>query len=660
MRRKACALVLTAALGGCVSTDPNCGPVCTGSWGHHNGPPTVPGTMGPGGQPLAMAAPYNVAPPGSPWAAQQMMANSVPLDMVQMNRGGNVPGMGGAPGGMMPPTQMPQGGVLTPPGVPFAPGIPTGPNVTQSSFTPGNDSGVIHANVPPGASLGDGIMLAQLTGSPPPAAGPQIRFSAPRTQIRFTRPTGMKVAWFAQGPDGRPAFSNVPLEAPARYNFPQGAVYRLKLSNIEGRPGLEIYPTMEVVPCNAKTEAFLAHSAVPIEFTQDDFKQIAEGNFVTKVIYLPDPQNQDVTGTGTDEIVSTRLEPGANPINEALRRGSILVIIRMGNVDQEAPNTPPLNPAPLPGPVPPPNQHVPPGMMVPYPGYLPQHGQLPPGALPPGAMPQGAMPQGPWQQGALPPGAMPQGGPMIAAPANPFGAPPGFSSAQSPSAFPPLVPPPGSFVPPVTPPPAATDSGAGVLFPPPGGAEKNSAGAPLAPVPPPLIPAPIIAPATTTPVFEGAKAKAAPPIAATAPATGAAKSAPAITPPPLPTAPPALPDVGATKIEAGVPPAPPPLPALPTFPGADDSKKLDLKDSSPMPPVPSAPPVPITPSSKMTGSPVVMPTAGTVPMLPQVDEASGGPAFPAAPGTLRTAAPLPGAPNNGSLMPIPTNPAANR
>src|SRR5207244_13518206 len=119
--------------------------------------------------------------------------------------------------------------------------------------------------------------------------------------------------------------------------------YRLKLSNIDGRPGLEVYPTMEVVPSNPKTEAFLAHSAVPIEFTNEDFKQIADGNYLVKVIYLPDPQFQYPAGTGTGELLSTQLPLGADPIQEALRRGSILVVIRMGNVDQEAPNTPPLN-----------------------------------------------------------------------------------------------------------------------------------------------------------------------------------------------------------------------------------------------------------------------------------------------------------------------------
>jgi hypothetical protein len=171
----------------------------------------------------------------------------------------------------------------------------------------------------------------------------QPRFPAQRTQVRFVRPSGMKISWYTQGPDGKAAYSSSPIDAPGRYNFPQAAIYRLKLSNIEGRPGLEVYPTMEVVPTNPKTESFLAHSSVPVDFTPDDFKQIAEGSYIVKVIYLPDPQFQDAASTGTEEILSTRLEPGVDPIQEALRRGSILLVIRMGNVDQEAPNSPPLN-----------------------------------------------------------------------------------------------------------------------------------------------------------------------------------------------------------------------------------------------------------------------------------------------------------------------------
>ena len=59
------------------------------------------------------------------------------------------------------------------------------------------------------------------------------------------------------------------------------------------------------------------------------------GNFVTKVIYLPDPEFQELALAGVETLVSTRLDPGVDPIVEADRRGSILAVIRLGNKDVE-------------------------------------------------------------------------------------------------------------------------------------------------------------------------------------------------------------------------------------------------------------------------------------------------------------------------------------
>ena len=62
---------------------------------------------------------------------------------------------------------------------------------------------------------------------------------------------------------------------------------------------------------NPKTVTFLAHSSVPVTFTDDDFNQVVAGNLVVKVIYLPDREYADfATVAGAEEIVSTRLEPG--------------------------------------------------------------------------------------------------------------------------------------------------------------------------------------------------------------------------------------------------------------------------------------------------------------------------------------------------------------
>src|SRR5207253_6391959 len=107
---------LPLALGGCMSVDTGEGyggggygaSHSSGYRGHDMAPPAVPGVMGPYGQAVPMAPPYSSAPPGA-MAAQAMMSNSVPLNMVQMG------GMASA-GALTPP-----GGLLSPPGVPFAP-----------------------------------------------------------------------------------------------------------------------------------------------------------------------------------------------------------------------------------------------------------------------------------------------------------------------------------------------------------------------------------------------------------------------------------------------------------------------------------------------------------------------------------------------------------
>ncbi len=159
---------------------------------------------------------------------------------------------------------------------------------------------------------------------------PAIPPVAAASQIYFVGPEGLTVQWDVTAPG---LFDSEQLVAPARYNFPQGAMYRLKLTNIPGRAGVELFPTLEVGPAMPRTEAFLAHNAIPVEFTDEDFDQVMTGNFVTKVIYLPDPEFQEMALAGVGTLVSTRLDPGVDPIIEADRRGAIMAIVRLGNKD---------------------------------------------------------------------------------------------------------------------------------------------------------------------------------------------------------------------------------------------------------------------------------------------------------------------------------------
>ena len=154
-------------------------------------------------------------------------------------------------------------------------------------------------------------------------------------QILFSRPESMQVRWDVSGVT---QFDSEPLIVPGRKNFPEGGIYRLKITNIPGREGIELYPTLEVGPTTPRTAAYLAHNAIPAQFTEEDFDQVLSGNFVTKVIYLPDPEFQEMALAGVETLVSTRLDPGMDPIVEADRRGAIMAVVRLGNKDVEMPD----------------------------------------------------------------------------------------------------------------------------------------------------------------------------------------------------------------------------------------------------------------------------------------------------------------------------------
>jgi len=253
---------------------------------------------------------------------------------------------------------------------------------------------VVSDSAPPG---GPPYTAATMGGGPGAAGAGGRRFVNTKSQIYFLDPDGMNIGWQnGTGPNGERSYLSTQLVVPARYNFNQGYIYRLKLSNIPGRQGVSLYPTIEVAPTTPATDAYLAHNAIPIQFTAEDFDQVVDGgNFVTKVIYLPDPKYQELAVSGVETLISTRLEPGVDPILEADKRGTILVIVRLGAIDLEMPSSPvagavasgpvvgaPVVGAPVNGTViGAPSNGTPIGTAAPV-------TEIPPGNLPPGVTPQ--------------------------------------------------------------------------------------------------------------------------------------------------------------------------------------------------------------------------------------------------------------------------------
>jgi len=187
----------------------------------------------------------------------------------------------------------------------------------------------------PGVLMPQQRPVAMMMPQGPATAGMSI-------QAIFNNPDGMQIDL---DKTGNGSYSGQSLIAPARFDFQAGAnsnTIRIKLSRIPDHEAVELFPTIEVAPINPRTAAYLDHMVVPVQFTNADFDHVASGNYVTKVIYLPDPEFQDLALANVETLVSPRLDPGDDPIVEADRRGSIMAIIRMGNKVQavKQPTTP--------------------------------------------------------------------------------------------------------------------------------------------------------------------------------------------------------------------------------------------------------------------------------------------------------------------------------
>ena len=198
---------------------------------------------------------------------------------------------------------------------------------------------VLHSNehvAPPAAMMahpgpmvdgpGPGVlgMLAQPGGGGYPGmSGPPME-----TQIKFIGQDGMSVGWLSGG-----AIARNQRFVPGRADFPQGSIYQLVYSNIpgDGWEGQSLYPTLEVRTGHPNTMAYLIHNTVPVELTDEDLEHIRSNNMVTKVIYLPDAEYQARAIAGVETLVSTTLDPGVDPIEQAERMGTIMVVLRVGN-----------------------------------------------------------------------------------------------------------------------------------------------------------------------------------------------------------------------------------------------------------------------------------------------------------------------------------------
>jgi hypothetical protein len=108
-----------------------------------------------------------------------------------------------------------------------------------------------------------------------------------------------------------------------------GPVYRFRVTEIPGHPGLELFPTVEVVDRLHPPPGQMLRFPIPVELTQDELVSAAEGSFITRVIYLEDPS----LALPLDELDQQRwveARPGEDPLVVADHLGRPMAILRLG------------------------------------------------------------------------------------------------------------------------------------------------------------------------------------------------------------------------------------------------------------------------------------------------------------------------------------------
>lgn len=183
---------------------------------------------------------------------------------------------------------------------------------------------LLRGNMPPG-QLGQ----ARLQGRGP---GPVRGYFQP---VAFHGPQGTQFSLAASG-----AFLET--EPDLQAGLMIGSVYRFKITTIPGFEGAELYPTIEVIDRTYPPPGLATKYPIEVYLDEDDLQAALDGQMVTRVIYLEDPQTASPI---PQEPISERPIEASyyqDALEIADRMGRPVAIVRIGSV------APPRSPALLP------------------------------------------------------------------------------------------------------------------------------------------------------------------------------------------------------------------------------------------------------------------------------------------------------------------------
>ena len=118
-------------------------------------------------------------------------------------------------------------------------------------------------------------------------------------------------------------------KSPAQLSVIAGHSYRFKISNMRTFPGIELFPTIEVIDRLHPPTGEKHNYPIPIHISREDVDAVLAGKLVTHIVYLEQPQF--AAPFELDKATRARqLKPRENAVEMADRLGRPMVILRIG------------------------------------------------------------------------------------------------------------------------------------------------------------------------------------------------------------------------------------------------------------------------------------------------------------------------------------------
>jgi hypothetical protein len=111
-----------------------------------------------------------------------------------------------------------------------------------------------------------------------------------------------------------------------------GGVYRFRITHMPGLEGAELYPTIELIDRTYPPPGLATRFPIRVDLDYDDFRAALDGQLVTRVIYLEDPETATPMVQTKDTIRPIEILENQDPLAVADRFGRPVAVVRIGSM----------------------------------------------------------------------------------------------------------------------------------------------------------------------------------------------------------------------------------------------------------------------------------------------------------------------------------------